>query len=138
MVSEERPNIEELLKSIECDQLETLKKYYPGLEFRQELEEFPKAAPYLKQQIENKAMQVTDPLLNSDAPKLNEDYSNYFVINNMPICKEEAKVEKLKALVVKGLKKSELSVEEDKINVPFDPETNQTFGTAFVEMANEE
>ena len=48
----------------------------------------------------NEAAKVTDPLKQANAPKLNDDFSNIFVINNLPKC-EEAKVSKLKGLIIK-------------------------------------
>jgi hypothetical protein len=42
---------------------------------------------------------MTDPLLREDAPKFNADFSNFFVINNLPIT-EEAKVDKLKTMAI--------------------------------------
>ena len=56
----------------------------------------------------------------------------------MPVCKDEAKANKLKALVIKCLGKSDLTVDEKDIEMPFNPENGETYGTAFVTMANEE
>ena len=138
MAEEVKYDIKELLAKVQCKELDKLAKLYPGLDFTQELEENPRAADFLVDLIKDKAMAVTDPLQNKDAPKLDDDFSNYFVINNMPVCKEEAKVDKLKALVIKAMDKSDLKVSADDIDMPFDPETNQTYGTAFIKMANEE
>ena len=80
---------------------------------------------------------MTDPLLNPNAPKLNDDFSNYFVINNLPKA-EEAKIVKLKALIMKSTAKNNLQVSEDQIDIPIDPETNKTYGVAYVRMNNEE
>ena len=82
-------------------------------------------------------MSLTDPLSKADAPKLNDDYSNYFVINNLPKCKE-AKVPKLVTLITNTLVKKHLTVEEDAIDIPLDPNTEETYGVAFVRMNNEE
>ena len=34
-------------------------------------------------------MTAVDSLTLPDAPKMNDDFSNYFVINNLPKCKED-------------------------------------------------
>jgi hypothetical protein len=47
-------------------------------------------------------MQATDPLLQPNAPKLDDDLSMYFLINNLPKCKED-KIAKLVALISKTL-----------------------------------
>ena len=78
-----------------------------------------------------------DPLLLPNAPKLNDDFSNYFVINNLPKA-EEAKVGKLKALIMKSTAKNNLNVQEENIEIPLDSETKKTFGVAYVRMNNEE
>jgi hypothetical protein len=52
--------------------------------------------------IGKEAMQATDPLLSANAPKLDDDLSMYFVINNLPKCKED-KVAKLITLITKTL-----------------------------------
>lgn len=80
---------------------------------------------------------MTEPLESPDAPKLNEDFSNYFVINNLPKC-EEAKVSKLKSMIIKASAKQNLVMTEDSIDMPMDPATSQTFGVAFIKMKNEE
>ena len=64
-----------------------------------------------------------EPLNNANAPKLNDDFSNYFVINNLPKC-EESKVSKLKGLILKTTTKQNLNVTEEGIDIPIDPTTN--------------
>ena len=51
---------------------------------------------------------------------------------------EERKVAKLKEIIIKASSKQNLSVKEENIDIPLDPETNQTFGVAFIKMNNEE
>ena len=140
MVSAE-PDIKELLAKIECPELAKLQKLYPGLDFEKDLTEKPRLVEFMKQPIQDKAMDASDPLLLPNAPKLNDDFSNYFVINNLPTIKkeEEAKVDKLKALIQKVLKQHELNdVDNDDIEIPFNEENTLTFGTAFLKMKNEE
>jgi len=80
---------------------------------------------------------VLDPLSDPNAPKLDEDFSNYFVINNLPKC-EEKKVDKLKGMIIKASTKQNLVVTEESIDIPMDPATNETYGVAFIRMNNEE
>lgn len=82
-------------------------------------------------------MVVVDPLTLTDAPKLNDDFSNYFVINNLPKCKED-KLPKLIDLIEKALNKKNLKVDPTDIEIPINPKTNETDGVAFVKMTNED
>lgn len=72
-----------------------------------------------------------------DAPKLNDDFSNYFVVNNLPKAKEE-KIPKLKAIFEKAIQKKNLKVAEEDIDIPINPDTEETDGVAFIKMSNEE
>jgi len=127
----EYPPIEELLARIQCDELTRLKQFLPDLDFTDVLDESPQLAEYLQKQIQVEAAKFVDPLKVANAPKLNEDFSNYFVINNLPKC-EEAKVSKLKGLIMKTTTKQNLNVTEENIDIPVDPATNQTYGVAFI------
>ena len=129
--------IEDLLAKIQCEELERLKQYFPDIDFTEELKEKPHLADFLQKQIQMEAAKVVDPLGNVNAPKLNEDFSNYFVINNLPKC-EEAKVVKLKGLIIKSSTKQNLAVTEENIDIPINPEDNMTYGVAFIKMNNEE
>ena len=132
-----KPSIEELLAKIECEELDKLRSVYPELNFRQVLTEKNLIADYLQKQIQTEAAKLVDPLDDTNAPKLDEDFSNYFVINNLPKC-EENKIDKLKGMIIKASQKQNLNVTEESIDIPIDPSTNQTFGVAFIRMNNEE
>jgi hypothetical protein len=67
-------------------------------------------------------MSVVDPLSLGDAPKMNDDFSNYFVINNLPKCKED-KLPKLITLIETSLKKKNLKVDPADIDIPINPAT---------------
>ena len=82
--AETQQSIEELLETIQCEGLDKLKGFFPDLDFKDVLTEKPHLAEFLEKQIEHESIKVTDPLLLANAPKLNEDFSNYFVINNLP------------------------------------------------------
>lgn len=131
------PPMEELLAKLQCEELDKLRQVFPELDFTDILTEKPELADYLQKQIMTEAARVTDPLLLPNAPKLNDDFSNYFVINNLPKA-EEAKVGKLKALIMKSTAKNNLNVQEENIEIPLDSETKKTFGVAYVRMNNEE
>jgi translation initiation factor 3 subunit B len=75
--------------------------------------------------------------LNADAPKFNDDFSNYFVISNLPKA-EEAKVDKLKGILTKALTAKHFKVANEDIDMPLDVETQKTEGVAFVKMSNED
>lgn len=68
---------------------------------------------------------------------MNDDFSMYFVINNLPKCKAE-KIAKLVTLIESTIVKKKLKVTQDDIEIPINPETNETDGVAFVKMSNEE
>jgi len=74
--------------------------------------------------------------LRPDAPKLDNDFSKYFVINNLPKC-NDAKSKKLIELLVKLYAKKNFNVEESRITMPFNAE-GMTEGVAFVLTNSEE
>jgi DNA polymerase III delta subunit len=53
---------------------------------------------------------------------MNDDFSNYFVINNLPKCKED-KIGKLVTLIETSIKKKNLKVTSEDIEIPINPET---------------
>ena len=124
-------SVEEALAKIECEEFNKLRQLFPEIDFTEELTAQPHLAEYLQKQIQFEAVKQTDPLRNADAPKINEDFSNYFVINNLPKC-EEKKVPKLKEIIIKASGKQNLTVKDENIDIPLDPATNQTFGVAFI------
>ena len=115
---------------------EKLKQYFEDLDFTEELEKEPALWEYLRRSILSHAPEIQPPLNDPNAPELNDDLSNYFVINNMPVAPEE-KVPKLFALVHKFLANGEITVQDEDIEIPLDEE-KKTCGVAFVKMANEE
>jgi len=82
-------------------------------------------------------MSAVDPLTSPDAPKFNDDFSNYFVINNLPKCKED-KIAKLVTLIESTLKKKQLKIDPADIEIPINEETSETDGVAFIKMKDEE
>ena len=124
-------------KLMESDEFLKLRKFYPDFDLSKDIAETPDIAEFLRQVIVKEAVQATEPLLNPNAPKLDDDVSMYFLINNLPKCTQD-KVPKLIALILKTLNQKSLKVEESDIQIPINTATNETDGVAFVKMANEE
>ncbi len=66
-----------------------LLQFYPDLDFEEIISEKPELAEFIRQACVSNSVAVDDPLKKSDAPKLDEDFSKYFVINNLPIVNAE-------------------------------------------------
>lgn len=113
-----------------------LKNYYPGLKFDAEVEQQEELAEYIRQACVNNVNQVEDPRKRADAPKLDEDFSKYFLINNLPKC-NEAKSKKLIELLIKLYQKKNYTIDPERITMPFDAEGN-TEGVAFIQVNSEE
>jgi translation initiation factor 3 subunit B len=79
---------------------------------------------------------VEDPRKRQDAPKLDEDFSKYFLINNLPKC-NEAKSKKLIELLIKLYQKKSYTIDPEKITMPLNDE-GMTEGVAFVVASSEE
>ena len=78
------PPLEELVANLQCDELTKLLSIFPDLDFSDVLSEKPHLADYIKKEIQRESASVKDPLGQADAPKLDENFNNYFVINNLP------------------------------------------------------
>ena len=133
MLQSNRPEmtLEEALAKIQCEEFVKLRQSFPEMDFTEELRERPHLAEFLQKQIQFEAAKVTEPLNSPNAPKLNEDFSNYFMINNLPKC-EEAKVGKLKGLIMKASAKQNLVVKEEDIDIPIDEATNETVAAGMI------
>jgi hypothetical protein len=68
---------------------------FAEINFDEELLENPELADYIRHACANNANIVDDPRKRQDAPRLNEDFSKYLIINNLPKC-DDAKSKKLK------------------------------------------
>ena len=68
---------------------------------------------------------------------MDDDLSMYFVINNLPKCKED-KVSKLITLITKTLGQKGLKVDDADVDIPINSATEETDGVAFVKMKDEE
>lgn len=80
---------------------------------------------------------MTDPQLKPDAPKFDDDFSSFFVINGFPKVAEE-KTSKFLDLIIKTLEKKNYYIDATNITIPISAETQKTEGVAFVKMSSEE
>lgn len=126
---------EEAKKRIQSEAFDKLKRLFPELNFEEELKQNPELADYIRHACSSNAVVVEDPKKRSDTPKLNEDFSKYFVINNLPKC-DEAKSKKLIQLLTKLLAKKNIIAAEEDITMPMNGA--MTEGVAFVLLSNEE
>lgn len=125
---------EDGLKKIETEGLRKLRALFPEINFDEEIKQNPELADYLRSAIVSN-QNVDDPRTKPEAPKLNEDFSKYFVVNNLPKC-DDAKAQKLKALLVKLLDKKNITISDADITMPFQGDTTE--GVAFILCKDEE
>ena len=79
---------------------------------------------------------MQNPRTLPDAPKLDEDFSKYILINNLPKCDAE-KSKKLTQLLVKLYQKKNFNIDESSITMPLN-DAGMTDGVAFVLATSEE
>ena len=140
-MSESKPaptaqELEQATKEIECAELKRLQELFPEFDFSEVVKGEIDLSQYLRKSIQ-KYQHASDPLTLPDAPKLNDDFSNYFVINNLPKTTEE-KLPKLVTLIQQSIEKSKMRVDPADIQIPINPETEKTDGVAFVKMSSED
>lgn len=126
-----------LLKVTDSEGFKKIHTLYPNISFEKEVAENQELADHLRSACASNANQVENPRLKTDAPKLDEDFSKYFLINNLPKC-DEAKAKKLIALLIKLYQKKNVNIDESNINMPLNPETQMTDGVAFILASSEE
>jgi hypothetical protein len=127
---------EALAKVTESEPFKRLTNYFPGLNFEEDILEKPELADYIRSACAANVNQVENPRLRTDAPKLDEDFSKYFLINNLPRC-DEAKSKKLISLLTKLYQKKDYNIDESSIHMPLNDE-GMTEGVAFILAQNEE
>eukprot|EP00347_Sterkiella_histriomuscorum_P005175 403357608 len=118
------------------DAFRKIQNLYPNFSFEEEIKQNIEVSEYIRNACLSNVAMIEDPKTKSDAPKLNEDFSKYFVINNLPICDAE-KSKKLIQLIIKLYQKKEISFTENDITMPLDANGN-TQGVAFFVAASEE
>jgi len=125
-----------LNKIYDNDAFKRLNVYYPGINFDSEVEQNEELSDFIRQACVSNVNQVEDPRKRADAPKLDDDFSKYFLINNLPIC-NEAKSKRLIELLIKLYQKKNYNLDADRITMPLNEEGN-TEGVAFVLATSEE
>lgn len=126
----------ELLRVTDSESFRKLITMFPGLTFEEEVATTPELSEHLRAACSSNANQVDAPRTRPDAPKLDEDFSKYFVINNLPKC-DEAKAKKLTALLIKLFQKKNLNIDESSVTMPMGSD-GQSEGVAFILAGNEE
>lgn len=106
-----------------CDAFKKIQALYPTFSFEEEIKTNPELSEHLRQACFSNAYQVEDPRKKPEAPKLDDDFSKYLVINNLPICDAE-KSKKLIQLLIKLYQKKELTFSESDITMPLDEAGN--------------
>lgn len=89
-----------LSKVNDSEYFRRLTNYFPDLTFDNEISQNVELADFIRTSCASNANQVENPRLRADAPKLDEDFSKYFLINNLPKC-DAAKSVKLTQLLIK-------------------------------------
>jgi hypothetical protein len=128
---------EEAIKSISSQALTNLQKVYPNLNFDKEIEENVELAEHIKYAVINQGITHSTPLARPEAPKLDEDFSKYFVINNLPKVDGE-KAKKLIQLLIRLFAKKNLQFPEEDIIMEVNEATGLTDGCAFIQAISEE
>ena len=124
-----------LLKVTDSEAYKRITSFYPEIDFKEEIAKNEELADFIRSACAQNVNQIDNPRVRPDAPKLDEDFSKYFIINNLPKC-NEAKSKKLIELLIKLYQKKNYNLEESRIIMPFNDE-GMTEGVAFV-LANSE
>lgn len=130
--------IKELQRVTESESYKKLITMFPDISFEEEVQAVPELSEHLRAACAHNVNQVEAPRQRADAPKLDEDFSKYFVINNLPKC-DEAKAKKLTALLIKLFQKKNLNIDEASVTMPMsETEQGMTEGVAFILVGSEE
>ena len=117
--------------------MDILKEKLPGLDFSDEIADNPELEKYIKEACESYELEFRDPLSDVEAPKLDEDFSSYFLLCGLPKVEEE-KREKLLNVITKIFTKLNIDfISPDKITMLMDDSTGKSFGTAFIKCEND-
>lgn len=125
-----------LLKVTDSDAYKRIINYYPNVRFDEEIAKNEELADFIRTACAHNVNQIDNPRTRPDAPKLDEDFSKYFIINNLPKCNEE-KSKKLTELLIKLYAKKNYNLEASRITMPFNDE-GMTEGVAFILATSEE
>lgn len=105
-----------LSKVTESEPFRRLTNYFPNLSFEEEVVQNAELADYIRTACAANVNAVDNPRTRSDAPKLDDDFSKYFIVNNLPKC-DEAKSKKLIALLIKLYQKKSYNIDEANIHM---------------------
>ena len=125
-----------LARITESDPYKRLITFYPKLRFDEDVAEKEELADFIRMASASNVNQVENPRSRADAPKLDEDLSKYFLINNLPKC-DAAKSQKLTQLLIKLYQKKNFTIDEANISMPLN-DAGMTDGVAFVLVSSEE
>ena len=123
-------------KVTESEPFKRLKAYFPEITFDEEVQQNVELSDYIRVACASNVNQVENPRLRADAPKLDEDFSKYFLINNLPRCDAD-KSKKLTQLLIRLYQKKSFNIEESAITMPLNDE-GMTDGVAFILASSEE
>lgn len=121
---------------IDCEGWARILKVFPDMDFTDVLTENPELAPFIKDAINKKALDVEDPEQDKNLPKLDNDFSKIILLNGLPVC-DEKKAEKLTQLLIKLFGKRNFMVSEKDIEMMYDDDKNTT-GQAFITFKTDE
>jgi translation initiation factor 3 subunit B len=117
--------------------MESLKEKIPLLDFSEEIAKSPELEKYIKKECENYEMTFVHPMDQEDAPKLNSDFKNYFLLCGLPIV-DSTKKDKLITVLGKIFEKKNIDfVVSDQITMLMNADTDKSYGTAFVKCKDE-
>lgn len=116
--------------------MESLKEKLPLLDFSDEIAKNPELEKYIKKECENYEMTFVHPMDQEEAPKLNSDFKNYFLLCGLPIV-DSTKKDKLITVLGKIFEKKNIEfVNPDQITMLMN-DNDQSYGTAFVKCKDE-
>lgn len=104
---------------IECEGWNRILEIFPDMDFTAELEEKPELAKYMRAAINKMSVGIENPNEMAGAPKFDDDFSKFILLNGLPKV-DEKKGEKLKALLIKLFSKRGYNISDDKLDLKFD------------------
>jgi hypothetical protein len=121
---------------IECEGWNRILEVFPDMDFDAELQEKPELAKYMRNAINAKSLGLEPALESPQAPKLDNDFSKYIILNGLPKC-DEKKAGKLISLLIKLFAKRQFNIAEDSIEMNYDSEKITT-GQCFIKLGSDE
>lgn len=117
--------------------MESLKEQLPGLDFKEEIEKNPELEDYIYKECLLYGATFVHPLKREEAPKLDENFSSYFMLCGLPKV-DDVKRSKLTVVLSKLFNKLKIDyVQPEDITMLQDESTGLTYGTAFIRCDEE-